>query len=126
MSQLVWIALGGGIGAVLRYVSIEATRRWSAQLGWEGAFGTAIVNIVGCLAIGVLAGLAESRDLIGGEVRAFAIVGLLGGFTTFSTFGWETFAAMRGGAAVSALASIALQVIGGLLAVALGFWLAAR
>jgi len=55
-----------------------------------------VVNFMGCFAIGVVTGLAESRQLFGPELRTFALIGILGGFTTFSTFGSETFAMIRG------------------------------
>ena len=55
-----------------------------------------MVNLMGCFAIGVVSGLAESRQLFGPEFRTCALIGILGGFTTFSTFGSETFAMIRG------------------------------
>lgn len=55
-----------------------------------------MVNLMGCFAIGVVSGLAESRQLLGPELRTFTLIGILGGFTTFSTFGSETFAMIRG------------------------------
>ncbi len=55
-----------------------------------------MVNLMGCFAIGVVSGLAESRQLFGPELRTFTLIGILGGFTTFSTFGSETFAMIRG------------------------------
>ena len=61
----------------------------------EFPFGTFVVNVVGCLCIGVLNGVAETRQIIGPELRLFLMIGLLGGFTTFSTFGYETLALIR-------------------------------
>ncbi len=55
-----------------------------------------VVNLIGCSLIGVAVGLAESRQLFGPEFRIFALIGILGGFTTFSTFGYETFAMIHG------------------------------
>jgi len=55
-----------------------------------------VVNLMGCFATGVVSGLAESRQLFGPELRTFALIGILGGFTTFSTFGSKTFAMIRG------------------------------
>lgn len=83
-----------------------------------------MVNLLGCLAIGVIAGLAESRQLFAPEFRAFTLIGLLGGFTTFSTFGYETFALMRDGEYLRATTNVGLQVIGGLTLVWLGYVLA--
>lgn len=89
MLKYVLIALGGGLGAVLRYV----VAGWGQRLG-EGVFplGTLIVNVSGCLLIGVAAGLLAGPAIVRDEVRLALLVGFLGGFTTFSTFGLETFA----------------------------------
>ena len=82
--------------------------------------GTLAVNIVGCLLLGLLAGLAESRDLIREEVRLLLMVGLLGGFTTFSTFGYETLDLMRGSDRWLSLAYVLASVCVGVLAAWLG------
>jgi CrcB protein len=85
-------------------------------------FGIFAVNVAGCLAIGVLAGLlAAERVHIGELGRTFLIVGVLGGFTTFSSVGLDTFTLMRGGHVVLALANVACQVVLGLAAVWAGF-----
>ena len=79
------------------------------------------MNILGCFLIGFITGLVEVRNLLGPEMRMFILIGLLGGFTTFSTFGFETFALLRDGAFVTALANVLVQVIVGLSAVWIGF-----
>lgn len=84
-------------------------------------YGTLVVNLLGCFAIGVLAGLAESRQLFGPEVRLFALIGLLGGFTTFSTFGYETFAMIRDTEYLRVTANVGAHVIFGLCLVWLGY-----
>ena len=87
MAKLVFIAVGGGVGAVARYV----VAGWGQGLT-AGAFplGTLLVNVVGCLVIGWLASVLQGPVLVREEVRMALLVGLLGGFTTFSTFGFET------------------------------------
>ncbi len=88
-------------------------------------FGTLVVNLAGCLVIGFLAQLAETRGVFSPEARALVFVGVLGGFTTFSSFGNETLNLARSGAMGGALANIGLNVVIGLFAVGLGRWMAA-
>lgn len=84
-------------------------------------YGTLLVNLLGCLLIGVVAGYAESRQLFGPEVRMFVLIGVLGGFTTFSTFGYETFAMLRDNDLLRAAANVGAHVILGLALVWLGY-----
>jgi CrcB protein len=84
-------------------------------------YGTLAVNLLGCLLIGLIAGLGESRQLFGPEVRSFALIGLLGGFTTFSTFGYETFAMIRDSEYVRAAANVGVHVGLGLALVWFGY-----
>ena len=91
-----------------------------------GAFpyGILAVNTAGCLAIGLLAGLlAAGRVQMGEHVRTFLVVGVLGGFTTFSSFGLDTFTLMRGGQSLLALTNIGAHVALGLTALWAGFTL---
>lgn len=83
-------------------------------------YGTLSANLLGCFGIGLLAGLADSRQVFTPEWRAFAFIGLLGGFTTFSTFGYETFAMARDGEHLRAAWNVVLHVFLGLTLV----WLA--
>jgi CrcB protein len=83
-------------------------------------FGTLVVNVVGCFLIGFLSGLAEARSVFGPEVRLFLFIGVLGGFTTFSSFAYETFALARDTENLAAAANIFAQVILGLIAVWVG------
>lgn len=117
MTRLLLVALGGAIGSCLRYgVGLWAVQRLPAGFPWA----TLIVNVVGCLLIGFLFGLADDHALGRPELRALLVVGLLGGFTTFSSFGAETSLLARGGslplAAVNVMANVGL----GLLAVMAG------
>ena len=82
--------------------------------------GTFVVNIIGCLAFGALAGAASSRLSLAPEVRLFWFTGILGGFTTFSSYAFESFALMQDGQFAAAALNIVGQVVAGLL----GFWVA--
>ena len=84
-------------------------------------YGTLAVNVFGCLAIGLLVGLLESRQLLGPELRGFVLIGVLGGFTTFSTFGYETFALAHAGDLARASANVGAHILLGLPAVWLGY-----
>ena len=115
-----WVALGGALGSVARYACSGLAVRW---LGSGFPWGTFFVNATGSCAIGVLAALAThgERPLIGGDARAFLIVGVLGGFTTFSSFSLETLTLARGGQLGAASANVLLSVVVCLVAVWLGF-----
>lgn len=109
------VGLGGLIGALLRYSLGGALNR--IRVGASFPYETLAINVAGCLAIGALAGLAESRGVLGPSTRAFLFIGLLGGFTTFSTFGYETFQLLRDGQVGIALTSVLLQTTLGIGAV---------
>jgi len=113
------VGLGGFIGSVLRYGLSGLVHR----LMPSGAFpyGTLSVNVLGCLAIGVLGGLAESRQVLGPAARLFLLLGLLGGFTTFSTFGYETVNLLKDAERSQAVLNIALHVGLGVSAVWAGY-----
>lgn len=113
------IGLGGFLGALLRYGLGGWIHRRLPLTTFP--IGTLIVNLIGCLAIGVLAGLVQSRQLLGPQARLFALIGLLGGFTTFSTFGWETVAMLRDGENLRAVVNVGGHVIAGLALVWLGY-----
>ena len=84
-------------------------------------YGTLTVNVTGCLFLGLLAGLSETRNLLGPEARALLLIGVLGGFTTFSTFSYETIQLLRDGESLAAFSNIGLQVCLGLAAVWVGY-----
>ena len=84
-------------------------------------YGTLAVNVAGCLAVGVLGGLTESRQILGPDLRLFLFLGLLGGFTTLSTFGYETMALLRDSEQLRAAANVLMHVFAGLFAVWLGY-----
>lgn len=117
--NLFFVGAGGFFGSIGRYLLSGAVYQIFPKLYFP--IGTAVVNILGCLLIGFITGLAEVRKLLGPEMRVFLLIGLLGGFTTFSTFGFETFALLRDGAFLRVLANVLIQVIIGVSAVWLGF-----
>jgi CrcB protein len=120
MLHVAFVGLGGMVGAIARY----GLSAW-VQNRWGGAFpaGTLAVNLVGCLLIGALAALVAGRaSYLSLDLQRFLIPGILGGLTTFSTFGFETFELFREGSLRLALASIAANMLVGLLAVGLGWW----
>jgi fluoride exporter len=112
------IGVGGFLGAVARYGLALGVDRWT---GARFPYGILAVNLVGCLGIGLLAGLVEARVALSSEWRAFLAVGLLGSLTTFSTFGLDTveLALARGGLA-PALTNALLHLVLGLGAVLCG------
>lgn len=116
MVKTLMVAVGGMVGSVLRYgVTVLAQR----LCGDAFPLGTLTVNTVGCFVVGVLLPLLD-RQLLSSESRALLMVGLIGGFTTFSAFGFETVELARRGAVDLAFTNVALNVGLGLLAVWLG------
>ncbi len=117
MRHLLLVGAGGGLGAMLRFLAGGFVHRF---LPASFPYGTFLINVSGCFGIGFLAGLVEERFLLGPGARLFWMVGVLGGYTTFSTFGYETLVLLRGGSQAAALANAAGQVVLGLTAVAAG------
>jgi CrcB protein len=116
-----YIVAGAVFGAPLRYFLQGRVQDWS---GPGFPWGTLVVNVSGCLVIGLLATLAEERQVLSREARLLLIVGFLGSYTTFSTFGWETLALLRDNEVVRAGGNIALSTVGGLAGVWLGMTIA--
>lgn len=110
---VVAVALGGALGTLARFF----TGNWISA-NWPQHFygATLIVNLVGCLLIGVLYGLFLLRPEVPLPVRAGLIVGVLGGFTTFSSFSLDTLRLLDSGQAPMAIGYLAVSVVGGLLA----------
>ena len=123
LANSILVGSGGFAGALLRYGLSGFVHRRLPLATFP--YGTLAVNVIGCLSIGIIAGLAESRQLFGPELRTFALVGLLGGFTTFSTFGYETIAMARDGETLRAATNVGVQVIACLASVWFGWALAA-
>ncbi|MDT7044265.1 fluoride efflux transporter CrcB [Candidatus Nitronereus thalassa] len=116
--QIFLVGIGGFMGSVFRFLLSGFVHRMVPLA--EFPLGTLAVNVLGCLLIGVLNGLSETRQIIGPDLRIFLMIGMLGGFTTFSTFGSETLALIRDAALVQAMANVTVQVFFGLIAVWLG------
>jgi CrcB protein len=112
MEKLWAVGTGGFLGSILRYALGGALGRLKA--GWTFPLETLVINVVGCLMLGVLVGLGESRGVFSATTRAFLLIGLLGGFTTFSTFGYETFQLLRAGQWSGAFLSTTLQMVLGI------------
>jgi fluoride exporter len=118
MKDLLLVGSGGFLGSVSRYL----VGGWVHRLLGVATFpvGTLAVNVIGCFVIGFLGGLAEARQMLTPEGRLFLMLGFLGGFTTFSSFGYETLSLARGGEGVRALVNVALHLVLGLTAVVAG------
>ena len=117
------VGLGGFLGTLARYGLAGVVQRQVPLSTFP--YGTLAVNLLGCFAIGALAGLADSRHLFAPQFRTFALIGVLGGFTTFSSFGYETFAMIRDAEYLRAMANVGVHLLGGLALVWLGYTLAA-
>lgn len=118
MINVLMVGVGGALGSMLRYGVGGLIGRMKA--GWTFPLETMVINVAGCLVIGLLAGWGESRGVFSPTTRAFLFVGVLGGFTTFSTFGYESFQLLRDGQWPAALLSVAGQVVLGLAGVWIG------
>jgi CrcB protein len=114
--QWVLVGVGGAVGAMARFGVAEIVQRSGATLF---PYATFLVNLAGCLVFGALAGWSEFRTPLSPDARALLLVGVLGGFTTFSSFGYETFLLLRQGHVGLASLNAAGQVVLG----AVGVWL---
>jgi CrcB protein len=113
----VLIAIGGAAGAILRYSVDDAVSRVT---GGSFPFGTLLINVTGSFVLGVLFTLAVERSLLPPDVRPGLMIGLLGAYTTFSTWMLESWRLIEDGAYVYALANIGGSVLAGMVAVWLG------
>ena len=118
------VGTGGFIGAIARYGISGLVQRSAALSSFP--HGTLAVNMLGCLLIGIAVGLVDSRQVFGPDFKLFAVVGLLGGFTTWSTFGYETLTLLRDAEYLRATANVAIHVMLGLVLVWAGYALASR
>ncbi len=119
--KILAIGSGGFIGAVSRY--LLSTFVQNQVKPEQFPIGIFVVNVIGCLLIGFLAGLFELKEWMNVELRLFVFVGLLGGFTTFSTFANDSFLLGKEGEMLAALLNAGGQVLIGLLCVWLGYLL---
>jgi CrcB protein len=121
MFHLILVAVGGAIGASLRHlVNLGSLRLVGASYPW----GTMAINIAGSFAMGAFIALLARRFDASNELRLFVATGILGGFTTFSAFSLDFAVLWERGAALSALVYAIASVVGSILALFLGLWLA--
>ena len=111
------VFIGGGIGAVFRYLLAG----WIYEVvGTDFPYGTLVVNVIGCFVIGLFMTIAEDRFLISPSLRILVAVGIIGGFTTFSTFNFETLELLKDGTVVLAMLNIGASIVLGLSAAWIG------
>lgn len=118
MLAIMLVGVGGFLGSVLRYLVGGWVHRVLDNPWFP--YGTLFVNLIGCLIIGFLGGLTETRQVFAPETRLFLFLGVLGGFTTFSSFAYETSAFLNDGQILLASFNVGSQVVLGLVAVWLG------
>lgn len=117
MKQVLLVGLGGCLGAIARYKLGGLVLHHTTD--WRFPAGTFLVNVLGCLVAGVLAGLVERQEWFSPDTRLFLFTGLLGGFTTFSAFSLDAIFLVRRGHVGMAATYVGLSVLVGLAA----FWL---
>jgi CrcB protein len=123
MERLAWVCLGGAAGSGARYLLAG----WVQRLAGAGfPAGTLAVNLLGSFVLGLLMPLGLRTDLLSPTVRVALATGLLGGFTTYSTFSYETMSLLQEGAWLAAVANVGGTVVGCLAASFLGYGLAVR
>ncbi len=107
-SDIVLVFVGGGAGSIVRFL----LGRWvNALHKYHFPFGTLSVNIIACLLLGLVVGLADHRHLISPAARLFWTVGFCGGFSTFSTFSAETLTLIQGGFHLSTVMYVVLSLV---------------
>lgn len=122
MLRIAAVAVGAALGANLRYgLALWAAKRWGSGFPW----GTMIINVSGSLLIGLAIGLAASRLALTPTWRLLVVTGFCGGYTTFSTFAYETYELLNAGSILRAVFNATGSMLLGLLAVMAGI-LAAR
>lgn len=118
MRNLLFVGLGGFMGAVLRYMLSGGVQKWTQSVDFP--YGTLAVNLIGCLLIGMLTRLDEMRSLLTPEMRLLLLIGMLGAFTTYSTFSNEAVSLINDRRFNLAVAYLGLHLVLGLAAVVLG------
>ncbi len=118
MNRLIFVGLGGFIGAILRYLISGFAQDLSNSISFP--YGTLAVNVIGCFSLGFLTQLFENHVIVSPELRLLLLVGVLGSFTTFSTFSNETLNLIQEQKLFLALVNISVQLILGLSAGFLG------
>lgn len=118
MTNILLVGAGGFIGSVLRYLVSGWVQQLANRLDFP--YGTLVVNVLGCFIIGLLAQFGDKYGAFSNESRAFLVIGVLGGFTTFSSFGNDTVNLIRQDFVMNAVTNVGANVMFGLLAVWLG------
>ncbi len=109
MGRFLWISLGGAIGTGLRYL----VSGWAAAIWGAGfPYGTLAVNVAGSFVLGALMQLGLTTELLSPTLRVTLTIGLIGGFTTYSTFNYETLEYLRRSATVLAVANVVATLLG--------------
>ena len=108
MKALLFVAMGGALGAVLRYSISSGVYSW---FGRSFPYGTLVVNVIGSLAIGLLSILLVEKFNVPQEIKLGLVVGVLGALTTFSTFSWDTVDLLQQGLIQRALLNVLLNVV---------------
>ena len=122
MFKLFLIALGGAAGTLARYGTAAVLRGVSERTGFP--FGTLVINLLGCFLIGYLFALFTERIVLRVEYQQMILIGVLGGFTTFSSYAFESFWLLRDGHLAAASFNIVGQVVLGIAGLAIGFAIA--
>ncbi|MDG2376507.1 MAG: fluoride efflux transporter CrcB [Woeseiaceae bacterium] len=118
------VGTGGFLGAMFRFGLNQVVQKYATLSTFP--HGTLVVNMLGCLLIGLAVGFVETRQLVAPEFRLFVIIGLLGGFTTYSTFAFETLVLLRDADYLRAAINVLIHVIVGVILVWAGYALASR
>lgn len=119
LGQLLVVGTGGFLGSAARYALSGLVHRGLPSLAFP--VGTLAVNVLGCLIIGFLGGLLETRQVLGPSQRLFLLIGVLGGFTTFSTFSYETLGLLHAAEFAKSLLNVVGHVGVGLFAAWVGY-----
>ncbi|MFZ4621394.1 MAG: fluoride efflux transporter CrcB [Bacteroidota bacterium] len=119
MEKYLFIGLGGFLGSIARFGIASFIQNKTESLF---PYGTMAVNIAGCFIIGLLMTLFQERIIVSQNIRLFLVIGILGGFTTFSSFSYDTFAMMKSGNLFGAGLNAGMSLFGCLVATWVGFY----